>query len=189
MKKQRPEDRPESPWPVEIIRSKRRRKTVEAKVQNGALVIRAPAAMSNADLAPVIEKLQRRLARRATPVPDDELNRLAEQLNQQYFAGTLTWQSIRFVTNQNSRFGSCNPIDGTIRISHRLARMRSWVLKYVLVHELAHLLEANHGPHFWELVNQYPLTERARGYLMAAGLEEVEGELLERGECAYSPQN
>jgi predicted metal-dependent hydrolase len=176
MKKQQPKEQLEGPWRVEVIRSRRRRKTVEAKVQNGSLIIRAPAAMSDAELAPVIEKLQRRLIRRATPLPDDELTRLAEQLNQLYFGETLKWRSVRFVTNQNGRFGSCNAIDGTIRISHRLAGMPSWVLKYVLVHELAHLLEANHGPRFWALVNQYPLAERARGYLMAAGLEEVKGE-------------
>jgi predicted metal-dependent hydrolase len=176
MKKQQPEELPEAPWPVEIIRSKRRRKTVEAKVQDGFLVIQAPAAMSDAELAPVIDKLQLRLARRAAPVREDELNLLAEQLNRLFFDGTLAWQSVRFVTNQNDRFGSCSPIDGTIRISQRLAKMPSWVLKYVLVHELAHLVEANHGPRFWALVNQYPLTERARGYLMAVGLEEVLGE-------------
>jgi predicted metal-dependent hydrolase len=48
------------------------------------------------------------------------------------------------------------------------------VLEYVVMHELAHLLEANHGPRFWQLVARYPRTERARGYLMAAGLEELE---------------
>jgi hypothetical protein len=73
MKKQQPKEQLEGPWPVEVIRSRRRRKTVEAKVQNGSLIIRVPAAMSDAELAPVIEKLQRRLIRRATPLPDDEL--------------------------------------------------------------------------------------------------------------------
>ena len=53
--------------------------------------------------------------------------------------------------------------------------MPAWVRDYVVMHELAHLLVAGHGPRFWELVNRYPLTERARGYLMAVGLEEADG--------------
>jgi predicted metal-dependent hydrolase len=40
-----------------------------------------------------------------------------------------------------------------------------WVLDYVLLHELAHLLEPGHGPAFWALLESYPRTERARGYL------------------------
>ena len=43
--------------------------------------------------------------------------------------------------------------------------MPSWVLDYVLVHELAHLRVPGHGPKFWALVDRYPRTERARGYL------------------------
>ena len=42
------------------------------------------------------------------------------------------------------------------------------------MHELAHLIEANHGPRFWKVVNRYPRTERARGYLMAIGLEDLD---------------
>ena len=162
------------PWPVKIVRSSKRKKTVSAELQNGELIGRAPARMSQKELQPIIDKLQKRLQKRIdrTPATDDDLELLAQQLNQTYFAGKLKWQSIRYVTNQNRRFGSCTPSLGTIRLSHRLASMPDWVLKYVIVHELAHLEEANHGPNFWALVNQYPLTERARGYLMAIGLEE-----------------
>jgi len=162
------------PWPVKIIRSKKRKKTVSAQVQNGELVVRAPARMSKKELNGIIDKLQKRLQNKMgrTPKTDEELEAIAQRLNDEFFNGRLQWQSIRYVTNQNKRFGSCTPSLGTIRISHRLAKMPDWVLKYVVVHELAHLEEANHGPNFWALVNQYPLTERARGYLMAIGMEE-----------------
>ena len=103
---------------------------------------------------------------------DNALEARARDLNARYFEGKLRWTSIRYVTNQNGRYGSCTPGQGTIRISHRLAEMPLWVLDYVLVHELAHLVEANHGKRFWRLVNHYPLTDRARGYLMAKGMEE-----------------
>jgi len=168
-------------WPVEIIRSQKRRKSVSAELKQGVLVVRAPARMSDAELAPIIEKLRQRLQKRTRrPAPtDDDLEQMAQKLNREYFNGRLRWQSIRYVTNQNKRFGSCTPSLGTIRLSHRLASMPKWVLTYVLMHELAHLEEANHGPNFWALVNQYPLTERARGYLMAIGLEENEDTLVQ----------
>jgi predicted metal-dependent hydrolase len=73
--------------------------------------------------------------------------------------------SVRWVSNMASRWGSCTPTDGTIRVSSRLRDMPSWVLDYVLVHELAHLLVPGHGTDFWDLVGRYPRTERARGYL------------------------
>ena len=167
-------------WPVEVVRSGRRRKTVSAELKNGVLVVRAPAAMSDAELAPVIKKLQARLEKRVkrVPVSDVDLEKRAQLLNSQYFNGRLHWQSIRFVSNQNKRFGSCTPSQGTIRLSDRLAKMPQWVLDYVLVHEMAHLEEANHGKRFWNLVYAYPLTERARGYLMAVGLEELDVEAL-----------
>ncbi|MGH9207065.1 MAG: M48 metallopeptidase family protein [Acidimicrobiales bacterium] len=76
--------------------------------------------------------------------------------------------------NQNSRWGSCTPADRSIRISSHLAGMPEWVLDYVIVHELAHIVEPTHGPNFWELVNRYPRTERARGYLMAKSAEPME---------------
>lgn len=78
-------------------------------------------------------------------------------------------RSIRWVDNQTWRWGSCTPADGAVRISSRLAEVPGWVLDYVVVHELAHLVVPGHGAGFWELVGRYPRAERARGYLMAIG--------------------
>jgi predicted metal-dependent hydrolase len=69
------------------------------------------------------------------------------------------------VSNQVKRWGSCSSHDRTIRLSDRLHGMPQWVVDYVLVHELAHLIEANHGPRFHALLANFPHTERAKGFL------------------------
>jgi predicted metal-dependent hydrolase len=163
---------------IDVIRSARRKKTVSARLVDGVLQVRAPAGMSDAELAPVIEKLRTRLERRAIAATLDDavLERRARALNRQYFDGALLWTSIRWVTNQNKRAGSCTPAAGTIRVSHHVANMPAFVRDYVLVHELAHLVEPSHSPRFWQIVEQYPRTERARGYLMAVGIEAVDGQ-------------
>lgn len=161
---------------IKIVRSKNRTKTVSARAVDGVFVVQAPARMSDAELQPVIQQLFTRWQKRQQKqtLDDDLLARRAQELNRQYFGGRLRWQSIRWVANQDMRHGSCTPSQGTIRISHRVGQMPAFVRDYVIVHELAHLLEPNHGPKFWALVNQYPKTERARGYLMAVGLETAE---------------
>lgn len=161
---------------IKIIRSDRRRKTVSARPVGDVLEVYAPAEISDAELEPIIARLQQRVQRRQTrrELNDSDLAQIAIQLNRQYFDGKLRWQQLTWVTNQEHRYGSCTPANQTIRISHRLAAMPRFVLEYVVMHELAHLVEANHGPRFWKLVNRYPRTERARGYLMAVGMEDLE---------------
>ncbi|MFH1673707.1 MAG: M48 family metallopeptidase [Pseudomonadota bacterium] len=159
-----------------IIRSKKRRKTVQAREVDGKLEVLAPAAMSDKELAPVIGTLKRRIERRKvkSELDDKALEKRAHRLNHQYFDGLLRWESIAWVANQNKRHGSCTPCRGTIRISHRIAKMPRFVQDYIIIHELAHLVEPNHSKKFWEAVYRYPKAERARGYLMALGLEDIE---------------
>ena len=161
---------------IQVIRSKRRKKTASAKVENGIIILRVPAAITEVELKRIKQDVQAQLAKRKRRIPasDEDLDRRARELNRRYFGGELRWESIRWVTNQNKRVGSCTPERGTIRISHRLMQMPVFVRDYVVVHELAHLVESNHGPKFRELVDRYPRAERARGYLMAVGMEAVE---------------
>jgi predicted metal-dependent hydrolase len=161
---------------VRVVRSSKRQKTVSARLVDGVIEVRAPAHLSESELAPMVQQLVERLKKRArkAALDDAALGRRAGELNRQYFGGELTWKSIRWVTNQDRRAGSCTPAKGTIRVSHRVAQMPAFVRDYVIVHELAHLREPNHSDSFWELVRRYPKSERARGYLMAAGLEAVD---------------
>lgn len=110
------------------------------------------------------DRIERQL-RRARP-SDEGLERRAAELNRRFFGGRLRWASVAYAPQQR-RWGSCTFTAGVIRISDRAARVPEFVRDYILVHELAHLVHADHGPHFWELVNGYPLAERARGYLLA----------------------
>jgi len=166
-----------SPTPIEIIRSNRRKNTSSAQRIAGRIVVRVPAGLSPTQEQETVNNLllalDRQTRRRALNA-DRNLAERAAELNKRYFDAKLKYNSIEYVTNQQRRYGSCTPSTGSIRISDRLATMPSWVLDYVIVHELTHLREANHSPAFWKLVNRYPLAERARGYLIAVGMEEAE---------------
>lgn len=134
-----------------------------------------PARMSKAEEDIWVAKMAARLearSRKAVLNSDDDLAKRARELNREYFGGALKWTSLEYVTNQTTRFGSCSPVAKTMRISSEVAAMPNFVRDYVLIHELAHLLQPNHSAAFWELVYRYPLTERARGYLMAKGMEQ-----------------
>ena len=156
-----------------IIRSKKRRKTVAARVEDGVLIVYLPARMSEEEGRAWVDRMAARFRGRAERDADAaqaDLKRRAARLNRKYFEGRLEYASIVYVTNQTSKYGSCSPGSRRIRISHRMASAPPFVLDYIIVHELAHLIEANHGRRFWKLVHRYPLAERAIGYLMALGL-------------------
>lgn len=130
-------------------------------------VVLIPARMSEAEerrwVGVMLDKLAAQENKRT--LGDAELIARAERLSEQYFGGRARPLSVRWVTNQNTRWGSCTPAEGSIRLSHRIQGMPEYVVDYVLLHELAHLLVPGHGPRFWELLEAYPKTERARGFL------------------------
>jgi predicted metal-dependent hydrolase len=150
---------------------------VAAYREDGRIVVLIPARMSRAEekhwVAAMVERLERQERRRRPS--QTSLQRRARDLSRRYLDGAAEPVSVRWVDNQRSRWGSCTPADRTIRLSSRLRGMPEWVIDYVLLHELAHLLEPGHGRRFWALLDDYPRTERARGYLegvaAASGLD------------------
>ena len=163
---------------VEVRRSARRRRTVSAyRAEDGTVVVLLPARMSRAEEQEWVEVMLARVQRseRRRQPSDEDLEKRAGQLSERYLGGRARPRSVRWVANQGQRWGSCTPEDGSIRLSARLQGMPGWVVDYVLLHELAHLLEKGHTAAFWRLVDQYPKAERARGFLegvaLASGLE------------------
>jgi predicted metal-dependent hydrolase len=169
------EDEVETPTPldVRIVRSARRKKSVGAQIKDGVVEVTVPMWMSRTEADRFAEQFRKRFEKTRASTSVDLAAR-AKQLCRTYKLPKPL--SIRWVTNQNSRWGSCTPTDSTIRINNRLAKVPTWVLDYVLVHELCHLRYPNHSPEFWALVNTYPLTERARGFLLGMGMVEDKSE-------------
>jgi predicted metal-dependent hydrolase len=134
------------------------------------VVVLIPAQFSRAEEREWVDRMLERLSARdrRSRRGDAELHARANRLVGLYlaeYADKACPVSVRWVTNQNGRWGSCTPADRTIRLSHRIQDMPDWVLDYVLVHELAHLVIPSHNGAFWALVARYPRAERARGYL------------------------
>lgn len=132
------------------------------------LELLVPATMPHAEREHWAEVMRRRLQRRdeRSKPSDDRLAARARELNRRHFEGRLAWSSIGFAEMKH-QWGSCTFTEGSIRIARRAAALPDWVLDYLLMHELAHLVHSDHGPEFHALEDRYPLTERAKGYLLA----------------------
>lgn len=143
---------------------------------DGSLLLRIPYRLPKHQIGALLEQVANRseaiLARRS-PRNDASLQQRAEEINKKHFNGNIQWNGIRWVSNMQIRLGSCTrggPTDGEIRISDRIKNWPSWVIDYVIAHELMHRLHPNHSSQFWnELKLAYPLTERARGFITGIG--------------------
>lgn len=152
---------------LEIHRSTRRRRSASAAFRDDRIVVRLPAGLSAAEeqrlLTEVVRKVADRHRAHATG-GDADLMARAIALADTYLDGVrparVTWSN-----RMGSRYGSCTPGEGTIRISSAVAAHPEFVRDYVLVHELAHLRVSGHSPAFHALVARFPEADRARGYL------------------------
>ena len=161
--------------PVEVRRSARRRRTVAAFWENGTAVVAIPASFTRTQEREWVHRMLEKLrlqgergtpgAGKRRPRNDAALASHAAELSAKYFGGRAAPSSVRWVSNQNSRWGSATPSDGSIRLSEKLRPMPQWVIDYVLLHELAHLLVAAHNAAFSRLLEAYPDTERAKAFL------------------------
>jgi len=80
----------------------------------------------------------------------------------------VDYSGARIVDNRY-RWGSCT-VKENLNFNWRLIKAPMFVIDYVVVHELAHLIEANHTPRFWNIVRaQTPKTEKARSWLRENG--------------------
>lgn len=164
------EGRPE----IEVVRSVRRRRTVQAQpLDDGRIRLLVPATSSQADVRDYIEKLlpkvQARRARKEATLQqvtsDDFLSGRTAQLRARYLPECPEPASVRWVSNQKQQWGSATPAQLSIRISDVLQGAPIYALDAVLFHELCHLLEANHSPRFRALEARYPQLEKARAFL------------------------
>ena len=157
---------------IEVRRSARRRRTVSAYREGGRIIVLIPARFSRREeddwvgrMVRDVEAREDRARRRGPGASDDALLRRATDLSRRYLNGLAVPASIRWVDTMAGRWGSCTTVDRTIRISSRLREFPPWVVDYVILHELAHILTPGHGPDFWALTSRYESTERARGFL------------------------
>ncbi len=149
---------------VEVRRSARRRKTVQARMVDGVLQVAIPGHMSPEEEAHWVEVMRARFGR-ARDAATIDLRARADRLASAHALTRPT--EIVWSERQKTLWGSCTPSARRVRISTRVAAFPDWVIDYVIVHELAHLLEPDHSAAFWDVVARYPLAERARGYLIA----------------------
>lgn len=175
--------------PVEVRRSKRRKRTVSAHREGDTIVVNIPARMTKAEerewIGLMVERITASESRRRPS--DEQLFDRAIELSEQYLDGQARPRSVRWVDNQRSRWGSATPVDRTIRISSRLRGAPSYVVDYVLLHELAHLLRGDHSKEFWSLLAGYPQLERAKGFLEGVDAS-ANGDLAEVGSAATDDQ-
>jgi len=157
---------PPSQPEVEVRVSTRRRKSASAFWSDGRVVVVLPASMPRSARPEMVEDLVRRVLnyRPHLAASDGDLATRAGELADRYLE-EIRPASIRWVTNQNSQWGSCTWGTKEIRISDRLRVVPGWVLDAVLVHELAHLVEPNHSPRFRALTERFARSKEADVFL------------------------
>ena len=150
-----------------VIRKERRRRSVSAYRQGGVIQIHIPAKMSRRQEIEIIPEMISMVLRREARErkTDLELMQIGIELLTQYLPEFNTHPASINWRNMNERWGSCTTVDKTIRISDRLVGSPTYVLNYIIFHELIHLKVPNHDSDFYNHLSRYPDTAKAEAFL------------------------
>ena len=144
------------------------RKTISLVIKDEKLIVRAPIGTRKSRIKKLvdehsdwikkgIEKSKTRAKMNEISAEEEkELRKLAKKmlpLKTAYYSNIIGLKYGRItITGAKTRFGSCSS-KGNISFSFRLMKYPEAAIDYVVVHELAHLLEMNHSPKFWKIVS------------------------------------
>lgn len=136
--------------------------TIDVQVSEGSLVARYAGRIvpvpSPDNVRPEIERDLRRLA----------IERLVPRVHELAARHGVQVRRV-IIRNQRSRWGSCSR-SGTIALNFRLVQMSDAIADYVVIHELMHVKQQNHGPRFWALVERAcPEYREAERWLRRSG--------------------
>lgn len=162
-----------SPTQVEIRRSARRRRTVQARWQGETVVVLMPEGLPRSEEQRLVDslvgKMVKQRSRHSSGRSDAWLERRAVTLASRHLDAAVgrpvRASGVRWVSNMQKRWGSCSVQSGQIRLSDALAIAPEHVVDAVLVHELAHLVHGNHSAEFRALEAHYPRLVEARAWL------------------------
>jgi hypothetical protein len=171
-------DRPE----VEIRASPKRKKTGTAHWSGSRIVVQIPARVRGRERRAFVDELvERLLTQRPQNAGGDAALEERARVLADMFNDAVMPASVRWVKNQQARWASCSPASREIRVSSRLRQCPEWVIDAVLVHELAHLQEADHSAKFYEIANRHPRQNDSElyldGYALGLGLRIEEGDV------------
>ncbi len=172
-------DRPE----VEVRASARRTKTGNAHWSGTRIVVQIPARLRGRERDVFVDDLVVRLLSQRPQVTgtDATLEERARALADVY-TESIYPASVRWVSNQQQRWASCSPSTREIRVSARLRACPEWVIDAVLVHELAHLHEADHSKAFYDIADRHPRQAEAtlylEGYALGLGLVQEDDDVI-----------
>jgi predicted metal-dependent hydrolase len=150
-----------------VIRKERRRRSVSAYRQGGVIEIHIPAKMSRRQEIEIIPEMISMVLRREARErkTDLQLMQIGIELLTQYLPEFDTHPASINWRNMNERWGSCTTVDKTIRISDRLVSSPSYVLNYIIFHELIHLQVPNHDSDFYNYLGRYADAAKAEAFL------------------------
>ena len=150
-----------------VIRKERRRRGISAFRQGGVIEIHIPARMSRRQEIEIIPEMIAMVLRREARERKTDLQlmqigveQLATYLPEfDIYPASINWRSM------NERWGSCTTVDRTIRISDRLIGAPSYVLNYIIFHELIHLKVVAHDQEFNNYLSRFTDKDKAEAFL------------------------